>query len=141
MTGQAILAPVFAQVLLAFALLVWMGRERWTAARSGALKGQKGVSPRRIEWPARAQQVSDCYHHQFELPLLFYVAVALAFVTRSADLVFVALSWVFVATRYVHAFVHTGANRTATRFGWFTAGALTLMAMWLWLALRIFAPV
>ncbi|RXF67095.1 MAPEG family protein [Hansschlegelia zhihuaiae] len=141
MTVQAIFAPVFAQVMLTFALLVWMGRERWVAVRAGAVKGQKGVSPRRIEWPARAQQVSDCYLNQFELPLLFYVAVGLGFLTRSADLVFVTLSWVFVATRYVHAFVHTGSNRTATRFGWFLVGALILMAMWIWLAARIYAPV
>jgi hypothetical protein len=139
MSLQAVLAPVFAQALLAFVLLFWMGRERLAAVRSGALKGQPRTSPRLLAWPERAQKVSDSYHNQFELPLLFYVAVILALATRSADLVFVALSWIFVATRWVHAFVHTGANRTAVRFAWFLAGALGLIAMWLWLAVGIFA--
>jgi hypothetical protein len=133
----ALLAPVFAQVLLTVVLLFWMGRERLRAVRSGAMKGQPRRSPRLLEWPERAQQVADSYHNQFELPALFYLATLLALATRGGDLPFVALAWTFVATRYVHAYVHTGANRTSTRFSWFLAGALVLIALWIWLGLGL----
>jgi len=137
MSVQAILAPVFVQVLLTFVLLFWMGRERFAAARAGDVKGPRGA-PRHVEWPEQARKVSDCFHNQLELPVLFYVAVVLALVTRQADLLFVALSWVFVVTRCAHAFEHVGRNRTPWRFRAFLAGALVLMGMWLELALKLF---
>lgn len=138
MTVQTILAPVFAQVLLLFILLFWMGRERFAAARAGKLSGARS-SPRTVDWPGKARQVSDCFHNQLELPILFYVVVIVALVTRKADLLFVCLSWVFVVTRYAHAFEHTGANRLKFRFGAFFACALVLLALWLMLALKLFA--
>ena len=137
MSVQAVLAPVFALVLLAFVLLFWMGRERFAAIRAGEVKTAEG-SPRGFGWRGRAQQVSDCFHHQLELPVFFYVCVTLALVTKAADLVFVVLSWVFVALRVLHAVEHTGPNRIKRRFQLFLAGALVLMALWTWLALKVF---
>ena len=50
MTVQAVLAPVFALVFLAFALLIWMGRARFAAGRAGEVTPNKG-SPRTFAWP------------------------------------------------------------------------------------------
>lgn len=136
MTVQAILAPVFALVFLAFFLLVWMGRVRFAAGRAGEVTPNKG-SPRTFAWPQKAQQVADCFHNQLELPLFFYALVPLAMFTKQADLLFVLMSWVFVATRYGHAFVHTGPNKLKQRFPLFMAGAIILMAMWAIFAVRI----
>lgn len=137
MSLQAILAPVFAQALLAFVLLFWMGRERFAAARAGEVSVGRG-SPRGFAWPEKAQKVSDCFHNQLELPILFYALVPLAILARKADLIFVLLAWVFVATRYVHAFEHTGRNLLKARFRLYLAGAAALLAMWIYVALRIF---
>lgn len=137
MSVQMILAPVFALVLLAVVLAVWMGRERIAVVRSGRVSVGPG-SPRNADWPELARKVSDCFHNQLELPLYFYVVVILALVTRQADLAFVVLSWLFVALRYLHAFEHTGRNRPKARFGLFAAGALVLLALWLYLALKIY---
>lgn len=136
MTYPEILAPVFALVLLLFVLLFWMGRERFVAARQGEVKPGPG-SPRTFGWPRRAQQVGDCFHLQLELPMLFYVLVPLAMLTKKADLMFVAMSWIFVVSRYLHAVEHTGPNRLKFRFPLFAFGAVTLLAMWLIFALRI----
>ncbi|WP_020178988.1 MAPEG family protein [Methylopila sp. M107] len=137
MTVQAILAPLFAQVLLTFVLLVWMARERLLAARSGAVKGSGG-SVRKIDWPEKAQKVSDCFHNQLELPVLFYVVVTLALITRQADLLFVCLSWVFVVTRLAHAIEHTGSNRLKVRFGAFAAGFVVLFGLWFYFAFKLY---
>jgi hypothetical protein len=136
MSVQAILGPVFALVALMFILLFRMGIARGDALKSGEVT-PGGGSPRTVGWPKRAQQASDAYHNQLELPAFFYLLVVLAMITDDADRLFVAMAWVFVATRYVHAFVHVGANRLRNRFAWFSAGVFILLAMWLIYAYRI----
>ncbi|MFD1330484.1 MAPEG family protein [Methylopila musalis] len=136
MSVAAILSPVFALVALAFGLLVWMGVARWGAVRAGEVRSTGG-STRAIQWPKRAQAVSDAFHNQLELPQLFYLLVVLALITRAADLVFVLLSWLFVASRYAHAVVHTGSNEVRLRFPLFLAGVVILAVLWLTFALRV----
>jgi hypothetical protein len=118
MSVQSVLLPVFVLVGLTFALLLGMA-----SARSGA--------------STRAAQIGDCFSDQFELPMLFYVLIALALPLRHADLVIVALSWVFVITRFVHAGIFVTSNSVRERgLAWY-AGVLVLFAMWLYFALWI----
>ena len=136
MSVTAILLPVFVQVGLTFVLLFWMGRSRLAHIRAGEVR-VKDIALGERNWPARAQQVANSYQSQFELPVLFYAIVALALITRKADLVFVVLSWVFVVSRLVHATIHTTSNRVQQRFTAFLVGVIVLMAMWIVFALRI----
>jgi hypothetical protein len=56
---------------------------------------------------------------------------------RHADLFIVLMSWVFVATRFIHAGIFVTSNNVRQRgLAWF-AGALVLLAMWIYFALRI----
>ena len=136
MSVQAILLPVFVQVALIFVLAVWMLRERAGALRRGEVRPDD-IALGQPAWPARATQVSNSFHSQLQLPLLFFVLVILAMLTRKADQLFVVMSWLFVATRILHVAVHTGPNRLGPRFGAFAAGAALLLAMWVLFALRI----
>jgi hypothetical protein len=38
----------------------------------------------------------------------------------------------------VHSYIHTGRNLVIDRFYAFTASVITLLAMWIWFALRLF---
>ena len=140
MSVQMVLLPVFVQIGLTFALLLSM-----VSVRTRALKGRE-VSLRDIalgqpNWPTRATQIGNCFKNQFELPLLFYALVALAFPIRHADLVFVMLSWVFVVTRFAHAGIFVSSNNVQRRsLAWF-AGVLVLFAMWVYFALKILLPI
>jgi hypothetical protein len=88
-------------------------------------------------WPARDTQIGNCYKNQFELPVLFYILIALALPLRHADLVIVMLSWVFVVTRFVHAGIFVNSNDLNRRsLAWF-AGVLVLFAMWVYFALKM----
>ncbi len=136
MTLPAILAPVFVQVALTFALLVWTGRSRVAVLRAKEVRIGEVALGQRV-WPQRVQQVSNAYQNQLEVPVLFHVIVALAILTRQADLLFVALSWAFVASRLAHAFVHTTSNRLQHRFMAFLVGVLILMLMWIIFAVRV----
>jgi len=135
-TVPAVLAPLFAQVALTFALLIWTGRARFAAARAGEVKIQD-IALGQSAWPARVQQASNTFQNQFELPVLFYVLTALVLFTRKADLLFVVMAWVFVMSRFGHAYVYVTSNHVLTRFRVFLVGAIILMAMWLIFAVRI----
>ena len=136
MSVPAILFPLFVQVGLTFALVIWLAVLRTGALRRGAVR-PGDIALRERAWPARAEQVANAFSNQLELPLLFYVLVILALVTRKADLLFVVLSWMFVATRLVHAFIHTGSNVVPMRGAAFGVGVAILLAMWIIFAVRI----
>jgi hypothetical protein len=138
MSVTAILLPVFALVGLTFFLLVWMGSGRFTSLRTGQLSAEDAALTG-DRYPKPVLQRGRAFSNQFELPVLFYVLVALALVTRKADLTFVVLSWIFVATRFVHAFIHTTSNRLSARFSVYLIGMLILLLMWVLFALSIIA--
>ncbi|THD65458.1 MAG: hypothetical protein E7813_14885 [Bradyrhizobium sp.] len=136
MSLQMVLLPVFVLVGLTFFLLLGT----FGARRGALISGQtrvKDIVLGQPNWPARATQIGNCYMNQFELPLLFYILIAIALPIRHADLVMVMLSWVFVVCRFAHAGVFVTSNDLKARsLSWF-AGALVLFAMWLYFALKI----
>jgi hypothetical protein len=132
----AILLPVFVQVALTFALLGWLGRSRFAALRARQVKVHEIALGERA-WPPRLLQIQNAYHNQFETPVLFYVLVALALFTRQADMLFVVLSWMFVAARFVHAVIHTTSNVVSRRFMAFVVSTSILAVMWVVFAVRI----
>ena len=81
MSIQMVLLPVFVQVGLTFALLLW----------------------RRNASGARDALQTESFLDELGVPMLFYVLIAIAQPLRHADLVIVMLSWVFVVTRFAHA--------------------------------------
>jgi hypothetical protein len=113
MSIQAVLLPVFVLVGLTFGLLLWAGAGKSTAARD------------------------DSRMRDIEMPLLFYVLIALALPIRHADLVIVLLSWVFVVTRFAHAGIFVTSNNVRQSSMAWLAGVLVLFAMWLYFALKI----
>ncbi|WP_114943726.1 MAPEG family protein [Microvirga calopogonii] len=138
MSITAILLPVYVQVALTILLLLWMGSSRFGSLRAGEVK-VKDIALGERNWPTRILQVQNSYHNQFELPVLFYVLVVLALITRKADMLFVVMSWMFVASRLVHAAIHTTSNRVPLRFQAFVVGVLILAAMWVIFGIRVLA--
>ena len=136
MTIQAVLLPLFVQVALTFALLVWAGWLRVHAVRGGVV-ASRDVALREPNWPPHIRQVANAYQSQVELPLLFYVLTILAWITKQADLLFVLLAWVFVLLRIGHAVVHVTSNNMAQRAALFIGGAIVLAVMWAIFMLRI----
>jgi hypothetical protein len=83
--------------------------------------------------PAESLVVRNSIANQFELPLLFYVCCIVLYVTQADNLPAVILAWLFVATRYVHAFVHVTSNNLRYRSPLFALGYIVLAGMWVWL--------
>jgi hypothetical protein len=136
MSVQMVLLPVLVQIGLTFALLLWMAGVRRQTLVSGETK-IKNIALGQPNWPARATQIGNCFKNQFEIPVLFYVLIALALPVRHADFVIVLLSWVFVITRFAHAGIFVSSNDLGQRsMAWF-AGVLVLLVMWVYFALKI----
>jgi hypothetical protein len=135
MTAQMVLLPVFVQVGLTFFLLLWMAGARTSALKRGEAK-LRDIALREPNWPKRTAQIGNCFANQFEIPVLFYVLIAIALPLRHADLVIVMLSWVFVVTRFAHAGIFVTSNDVRVRsLAWF-AGVLVVFAMWVYFALK-----
>jgi hypothetical protein len=131
-----VLLPVFVLVGLTFALLLWMAGARREALVSRETK-ISDIALGQPNWPTRATQVGNCFKNQFELPVLFYILIALAAPLRHADLFIVLMSWVFVVTRFVHAGIFVNSNDLNRRSLACFAGVLVVFAMWIYLALKI----
>jgi hypothetical protein len=138
MSMSAVILPVLVQVGLTLILLLSLGRSRLSTLRTGEVKVRDIALGERV-WPKRILQLQNAYQNQFELPVLFYALVALALVTRKADLLFVVMAWMFVGSRLVHAAIHVTSNKVSWRFQAFTIGVLILAAMWVIFGIRIFS--
>src|SRR3954469_13106080 len=136
MTIQAVLLPLFVEVVLTFVLLCCMAYARTEAFKRGAVR-PADIALRQPNWPQRPTQLGNAFLNQFELPVLFYVLTLLALITRHADLLFVVLAWVFVLSRLVHAFEHTTSNVVRRRGPLFGVGWLVLTGMWAIYIVRI----
>ena len=136
MSVPMVLLPVFVMVGLTFALLLWMASARGRAFKTGETS-YKDVALGEAKWPARTTQIGDCFSNQFEIPVLFYVLIALALPLRHADLFIVLMSWVFVLIRFIHAGIFVTSNNVQQRGMIWFAGVLVLLAMWIYFALKI----
>jgi hypothetical protein len=136
MSVQAVLLPLFVQVLLTFFLIFSLAVRRQIAMRSGVTRWQD-VALGESGWPKKTTQYANAFSNQFELPVLFYVLTILALFTRQADFLFVVLVWIFVASRIVHAAIHVTSNYVPARGLTFGVGCFVLFAMWVVYIVRI----
>jgi hypothetical protein len=90
----------------------------------------------RSGWPKRAQQVANAFSNQFEVPVLFFVAVGIA-LYFGATLLEAALAWLFVASRCVHAFIHVTSNHVPRRFLAYAVGVIIMALFWVDLIVRL----
>lgn len=138
MSQAAILYPVFAQVFLTFFIMLWMGHQRISCIGRGEVSAVD-IGKRKDVLTGRAAMVSNNYHNQFEMPVLFYVFAGFVFITNQADFILVSMAWGYVGIRYVHAFVHTMVRSMTKRFSLFAIGSLLLLTMWGLFAFRVIA--
>ncbi|MBF0679605.1 MAG: MAPEG family protein [Devosia sp.] len=126
-----------AQVLLAFIIVLWMGRERVPRVLRGEI-AMADIAVERSAYPLKARLLSNNFDNQFQLPVLFFVAALVVLALGLVGWAEVILAWLFVATRYVHAAIHVTDNNVQRRFAAYSAGLAVLALMWLWLVFRIF---
>ena len=128
MPANLMVLPALAQVLLT--ILVY---GKLAAAKARAVKaGQVDEGRRALHddaWPDSVVQVNNNIRNQFEVPVLFYVLTLILWQLNETGVLAQSLAWLFVASRYVHAWIHTGGNYVPVRRRVFMLGCLVVLAM------------
>jgi hypothetical protein len=128
--------PLILHVLMVLYIGQKMVRSRVRAVRSGQAKISE-IALDADAWPRKVKQIGNNFNNQFQTPMLWYAGTALVIALGIADVVFVGLSWIYLLLRFVHSIVHMGSNDVPTRMRVFMVSFFVLVAMWLWLAVRL----
>jgi len=128
MPNNMILLPALAQVLLTMALYGALALAKAKATRSELVD----LDRRALHddaWPENVLKINNNIRNQFELPILFYVLTILLWQLRETGVVAQSLAWLFVASRVVHAYIHTGSNYVPARRRVFMFSCAVVVAM------------
>ena len=139
MNQQLIFIPVLAQILLVLMLYIRLKMEKTKAIELGAVDHKKAALDNDA-WPDNVIKVSNNIRNQFETPVLFYVLAIMLFSVQGVDAMIISLAWIYVLSRYVHAYIHTGSNYVPYRFKAFLVGLLILLFFTLWLVRLMVFP-
>ena len=141
MSNTDILQPLFALAFWTSLVLLLIPIARFRAAFRRQVvsddfkHGESGNVPPHVRLPNRN------YMNLLEMPVLFYVACLLIFVTASNSATLVNLAWAYVATRIIHSAIHLSYNNVMHRLAAFAASNLVLIALWVVTALHVLGNV
>lgn len=135
-TASLMWIPVFMQLLLVFGLYIMLGVAKSKAVALKQVDRSVAALDNRA-WPEAVRRIYNNLDNQFQLPVLFYVLSVVAVLTHNSGLPTLLLAVLFVASRFVHSFIHIHSNYVPLRFKAFTFGALVLLALLIWLGVSI----
>lgn len=137
MTPALLFWPAFAQVVLVLFVMMAMGRARATSLRSRRQALDDIALNRPDDWDEQATKTANNFKNQFEMPVLFFAAVAFSLGLKLVDPALVVFAWVFVTARAVQTAIHIGHNRVFPRALAYLTGVAALTAMWIDLAIHV----
>ena len=125
-----ILYPVFVMVLLTFIsyIVMFLIVKKYITKKEikyGQFKLYRG------EFPDDYEQSRQHLKNQFELPIIFYLLVALLYSSNNLQNIDIILAWLFVISRYIHSFIRFKNNYLPYRGTVFTFGLVILLAGWI----------
>ncbi|MGH1372164.1 MAG: MAPEG family protein [Cellvibrionaceae bacterium] len=136
MNAQIILWPVLLNIVLAVLLYFKL----ISAKKAAVAAGTVDESRRALHddaWPDSVVQVNNCIRNQFEAPVLFYAVIGVIYALNAVNWIALSLAWIFVTSRYFHAYVHTGSNFVPRRRRFFTVSVLSILALTVYAALHL----
>lgn len=139
MNDNAILLPMFVQVLLTGIVWLEMYRRRlgYTAANKIDPQSLADASDVRVVLKP-VQAPANNLTNLFEIPVLFFAAILTIYASGIATTLLLGLAWAFVILRVVHSLVQLTSNEVMKRFFVYAASTFVLWAMWVMMAYRLF---
>lgn len=125
-----IFLPAVAMVLLTILVTFRMFGERVRQMKADKIPFREIPSSSQMATRFVDTRAADNYRNLFEAPVLFYLALVVAFVAGQVTPLIIGLAWGYVGLRYVHSFIHCGYNRVRHRLYVFFASNLVLWALW-----------
>ncbi len=136
---HVIFLPMLVVVALTFLAFIRMAAARGKIAKSMEMdfyRAQIGGPE-----PEAAVVAARHYGNLFELPVLFYAACLTAFVLQAVNGWVLGLAWTYVGARLLQSAIHLTYNNPPHRGAAFGLGMLAMLALWVNLALAVFARV
>lgn len=130
MPAKAILYPLLAMVALTAIVALTMFRRRVGEMRARRIHPQKIALSSQMASALEDTRAADNFRNLFEAPVLFYTAVLVIYATQLPSPAYVALAWVYVATRVAHSTIQCTYNRVMHRFFAFASGLFVLWAIY-----------
>lgn len=128
MNKNLIFLPVLVQILLTIMIFVWLALVKSKAVKLGQVNQQtRALHP--DAWPDYVLKVSNNINNQFETPVLFYILAIMLWALDAVDIYAQVFAWGFIATRIIHAYIHTGSNFVPARRRAFTIGCVFLLLL------------
>ena len=126
MEKKLLIYPTLINILLVFLLYAKNLFDNRKAIKSKSLKMNyfkiyKGRVP---DYIAVSRQTLK---NQFELPIIFYFLISIILYFEQVFFIDLSLAWLFVLSRYVHAYVRLSSNRIKHRSITFQIGFYTLL--------------
>jgi hypothetical protein len=130
MDQHPIFAPMGVLAFLTFGVLILIPIRRFRAGAAGQIVaddfkfGESSNVPGHVAIPNRSLM------NLLELPMLFYVASLMFFVTGEVDAVMLTVAWVYVALRAVHCAIHLTYNNVRHRLIPYAVSNVVLVTYW-----------
>lgn len=128
MNPDLIFLPVLVQVLLTIAVYIGLVVAKYRALKAG----QVDETRRALHddaWPDSVIKFNNNIRNQFEVPVLFYVLCVVLWALQATSVFVQVLAWLFVISRIVHAYIHTGSNYVPHRRKVFMAGCVMVVLL------------
>lgn len=111
---------------------------RINSVRTGQMSPKYFKYMKGDEVPEAVTITSRAFSNQFEVPVLFYVVTVLYIFLMRFDAVGFYLAWLFVFSRYIHAYIHLTYNHIIHRLIAFLVGFICVIIMWINLLINNF---
>ena len=128
MDPKLIFWPVLVQAALTLSLYIRLKNVKVEAVKAGGVDRQKAALDPDV-WPDSVIKVNNNLRNQFEVPVLFYVLTIVLWELGAVNPLTLGLACLFVLSRFVHAYIHTGSNIVKYRLRVFTLGIISLLGM------------
>lgn len=134
MIGKEIFHPMLAMVALT--MIVWL---RLYAVRIPEMRRLR-IHPQSVATSAQKSarlvdtRASDNFNNLFEVPVLFYLALVVAYLTQQATPLVLGLAWAFVAGRVLHSLIQCSYNKVMHRFTVYVLSTCVAWVLWAVLA-------
>ena len=115
---------------------ILLGLRKTAAIKSGSVN-LKEAAMNNQAWPASVIKASNNITNQFESPVIFYVLCLMAYGIAAVNLLSVSLAWLFVALRFMHAYIQTGSNYVPHRLRVFALSLLVILVFLIQIVINI----
>lgn len=137
MEVQDIFLPVAALALWTLLVLGLVPIARFRAAAAGRVSAHDFKTGESAQVPPDVSVPNRAFMNLLEVPVLFYVACIVAFLTHHVEGRLITLAWIYVVLRVAHSLVYLVYNNVMHRLAVFAVSNFVVVAIWLMLTSQL----